>query len=646
MQMPQQPVRQLILRPNASPAPGQPPLQAPPTVRNSSLPPGYDKLANPASWVPVPTGPNACGIAPVGKRQGPVLDQHAGQAPVQRYMEHTPSCKRNIELEGSSSEGHLDTEELLQLRQRLAEALDELANLREESTALRAGMDGAVANNALRAEVLEKGLAEEIEARCELERGLGKDLRNFVKSEMEHAREMMMREMRERMDGQKVLREEVQLQQAALASFTGRVDEAIIELRTELPRLGQENAMIKAEFERLAQQCACHIERMEALERSMAEEAQERCVGLKSLNKEFREHLAQCVSTHQTELRKQLDELNSRVETANIALGKEFREHVTSETERVTTQVVEIKKLHNELRLRSDVAQNLLTKDLRDHVALEVERLAAQVAEMRRLFDELGSRADESHKALGKDLREHVALESKDLRDHLLLEREQKEKEVAELRRLNNELSSRMDAAHGALSKDLRDYVALEAERMAQQISEMKRPLDELGARTNATQAAVQSVHEHADQLEHELMEARTSLDHLGNDLEEAQGQCLQQASDLEKKVTDMDIALRSCVETTVEEVKMGLHSWVETTVVNRVNSLDRGLRTEMAERSSAIQQVVGKVSHNAERWCQLQAKFDEILVEMHRSCSPVLGASVDGRASLNSAQGGATQAV
>lgn len=519
-------------------------------------------------------------------------------------------------------------DEVQQLKQRLSEALEELPRLRQESVALQAHVETLSANGLAKVDVLEKALAQEVEARSELERVFGKELRDYVKSEMEHAREMMMREMRERMDGQKVLREEVQLQQQALAGFTGRVDEAIIELRTELPRLGQEAAGQKAGLEKLAEQQATLAERAEALEKGLAEEGQERCAGVKSLSKEFREqlaHEAQNTSAQLTELRKQLDELSSRMEASNVALGKGFREQVASETERVTSQVAELKKLHNELRLRADVAQNLLSKDMRDHVALEVERLTAQLGELRKAMDEQSSRVDDAQKAMSKDLREHIALESKDLRDHLLLERDQKEKEVAELRRLNNELGSRMDTAYGELSKDLRDYVALEAERMATDIAELKRPLEELGSRADAAQRDGLSVQEQVDQLSHALSQARSGLTRLGAQLEEAQGQSAQQASELERKIIETDGSLRSCIESCVGETKAGLHSWVETTVVNRVTSLDRGLRTEMDERSSAIQQVVTKVSHNAERWCQLQAKFDEILVEMSRANKPAV---------------------
>mmetsp|Transcript_87908 Transcript_87908/g.233362 ORF Transcript_87908/g.233362 Transcript_87908/m.233362 type:complete len:209 (-) Transcript_87908:115-741(-) len=190
-----------------------------------------------------------------------------------------------------------------------------------------------------------------------------------------------------------------------------------------------------------------------------------------------------------------------------------------------------------------------------------------------------------------------------------------------------------MDTAHGELGKDLRDYVALEAERMAAEITGVKRLQDDLGVRADAAQNDGLAVQEQVDQLSHALSEARSNLIRLGERLEEAQGQNSQQANELEKKISETDGSLRSCIEACIRETKTSFHSWVETNVVNRVTSLDRGLRTEMDERSSAIQQVVSKVSHNAERWCQLQAKFDEILVEMHRANRPAVppgGEAVD----------------
>jgi hypothetical protein len=525
--------------------------------------------------------------------------------------------------------------DLLQLKLGVAEALDAIPKLSEENMTLKASFDklSSCCGSSLQSleasvEALDRSIVSEVEARLELERGFGKDLRDFVKSEMEHAREMMVREMRERLDGQKVVREEVQLQQQALSSFTGRVDEAIIELRTELPRLCQENAALKASLEEMSEKHASQAVRLEELEKVVASEHDERCITSKNLSMEFQEHLAhetQCTGSQIAELRRQVEELGSRADSSCASLAREFREHMATEVDRVVSQLADVRKLHNELRLRSDVSQNLLSKDLRDYMAVEVERVTTQVTELRRQLDEQGTRGDEAQKALSMDLREHLALESKELREIMMLDREQKEKEVAELRRLNMELGSRMEASHGAFSKDLREYVGLEAERMMAQMAEVKRPVDELGFRTDATMAAVKVVQEQAEQLSNGLTDARSTISGLEHASREAQAQGTQQAHDLLTRLAEVDKAARACIDRSVKESNSEMHRWIDTAIVNRVNSLDRGLRTEMSERSSAIQQVNIKVATNAERWCQLQAKVDEFLVEIFKVNKPVL---------------------
>jgi len=343
---------------------------------------------------------------------------------------------------------------------------------------------------------------------------------------------------------------------------------------------------------------------------------------------EFQEQLAhetQCIASQTAELRRQVEELGSRADSSCALLAREFREHMAIEVDRVVSQLADVRKLHNELRLRSDVSLNLLSKDLRDYMAMEVERVTTHITELRRLLDEQGARGDEAQKALSMDLREHLALESKELREIMMLDREQKEKEVAELRRLNTELGSRTEASLGTFSKDLREYVGLETERMMAQLAEVKRPLDELGLRTDTTEAAVRMVQEQAEQLSHGLTDARSSISGLEHASREAHVQGTQQAHDLLTRLTEVDKAVRTCIDISVKDSSSELHRWIDAAVVSRVNSLDRGLRTEMSERSSAIQQVVAKVSHNAERWCQLQAKVDEFLVEIHRANRPCL---------------------
>lgn len=570
------------------------------------------------------------GQSPTRQEQGVVLST---STPIK-------GCSATSEVDALSTTTRPETNgELLQIKLGVAEALDALPKLSEENMTLKASFDklSACCGSSLQSleasvEALDRSIASEMDARLELERGFGKDLRDFVKSEMEHAREMMVREMRERLDGQKVVREEVQLQQQALSSFTGRVDEAIIELRTELPRLCQENAALKAALQDISEKHAPQVARLEGLERELALERDERCATSKHLSMEFQEHLAhvtQCTGSQIGELRRQVEELGSRADSSCASLAREFREHMATEVDRVVSQLADVRKLHNELRLRSDVSQNLLSKDLRDYMAVEVERVTMLVTELRRLLDEQGARCDEAQKALSMDLREHLALESKELREMVMLDREQKEKEVVELRRLNAELGSRTEASHGAFSKDLREYVGLEAERMMAQIAEVKRPLDELGLRTDATEAAVKVVQEQAEQLSHGLTDSRSSISGLEHASREAHAQGTQQAHDLLTRLAEVDKAVRECIDMSVKDSSSELHRWIDAAIVGRVNSLDRGLRTEMSERSSAIQQVVAKVSHNAERWCQLQAKVDEFLVEIHKASKPCLQTGV-----------------
>lgn len=533
------------------------------------------------------------------------------------------------ELERLREECQQQARELKELKSSISEDtgilridLDEIRSfskaVREETAALKADMDEMSASYAARTMALERGLADEVEARTELEKGLGKDLTEFVKTEMEQARETVMREMRERMDGQKVLREEVQLQQQALVSFTGRVDEVIIELRTELPRLGQEQATVKADLAGNVERLSAALERVTALERGVAEEGRERKSMVKASEKELRElqeRESQVMASQLSELRRQFDELGARTEAADAALGKELNERVATESENMLGQMAELRKAANEQRLRSDVSHNLLNKDLRDHVAAESERLGKAVGDLRRAMDDLGGRADEAQKTMGRDLREHVAVECKDLRERMALEREQLDAQLEELRRQLSDAGSRMDTSQNTLSNDLHEYVATEAERMDTRLSEFQHLLDELGGRAEDVRGEARDAHTRAEQVALDVEESQKTISRLDGKVQAVQDQCSQQATDLEKRMVEMDGAMRSTMDTTIQETKSGLHSWVDATVVNRVNSLDRGLRTEMAERSTAVQQLVGKVSHNAERWCQLQAKFDEVLV-------------------------------
>lgn len=518
---------------------------------------------------------------------------------------------------------HEAQQELQKLTTRVGEVSQEVATklpkLQEGNEALQAEL--ARVSAALQA--TETRLAKEVEARCEVERGLGRDMRELVKAEIDQAREMVVREMRERMDGQKVLREEVQLQQQSLMSFTGRVDEAIMELRTELPRLGLEGQATRAELAKISEEHTSFKTSIATLGEAIHQEGHEQRLSMQSQAKELREHVAQevqCLREQFVDFRTQVDELSSRSEAEHAALGKELRDYVIADTERADAQVLEFRKSLNELRMRTDVAANLLGKDLRDHVASEVQRVTSSCADLRRALGETGSRLEEADKVWSKELRENLALESKDLREHIALEREQCTSLGIELRRLLTELSSRMDTSQTELGKDLREYVVLESERLSTRFEEIRKPVDELAARTDATRCEARLAQERLEQLAQDVSGTSNGLERIVEKVQANQESAARQASTLEGRLTHTDMALRANAEALVEEAKTGMLKWVEETVVTRVNTLDRGLRTEMGERSVSIQQVATNVTHNADRWCQLQAKFDQILLELNRS--------------------------
>jgi hypothetical protein len=298
-------------------------------------------------------------------------------------------------------------------------------------------------------ELLERNLMQETEARCELEKVLGKDLREHVALEVEGIREMSMREMRERMDGQKVLREEVQLQQQALMGLTSRIDEALLELRTELPTLKQESASHKMVLEKVAATQASGAERLDTLEASIAEETWTR---------------------------------------------------------------------------------------------------------------------REAERALSADLRERLEAE-----------------ETLSARRSND-----LDG----------------------QFSELCRRLGEV---RDDTLASKERLLKHAD----EAARLRESSKQLDSQLRSLQGLHTDQADDFRRKLGDAEVSAHNFTDSKVRECEASMRGWVEITAVGRLDELDKILQKEMTERVASVKDLLDKTAHNTERWSQLQAKFDELLIEV-----------------------------
>mmetsp|Transcript_87901 Transcript_87901/g.246906 ORF Transcript_87901/g.246906 Transcript_87901/m.246906 type:complete len:639 (-) Transcript_87901:110-2026(-) len=459
-----------------------------------------------------------------------------------------------------------------------------------------------------RTEALERGLAEVVEAQNDSERGLGKELRDLIKTEIEGAREMMMREMRERMDGQKVLREEAHLQQQALASFTSRVDEVMIELRTELPRLGQECVAIRSEMEQIASMHASHTEQMRALEMRSAASNQDLKTLVARFDAELREHVAQELKAPTNglmEIRAHMDDLRVRFNEEHTALGEEMHRRSSADAERSAAHVSELRKLHNESFARAEETQSARSKDLRDHVAQETERASQRVEQLRVLLDDCSSRMEGAFKAS---------------REHLALERDQRSAQAADLQRSLAEHVQQSEELRRSLVVELREHIASEAERLWKELAGVQSALENVDAVANTGKSMAGASQESADRLQQDIGDVRGSLNRLEELLQGAQGRNAQRATEVERKLAETETELKANFNAKAADLQATIHTWVDETIVARINSLDRGLRTEMAERSAAVQQVSAKFAHNADRWCQLQAKFDEVLMETQKA--------------------------
>ncbi|CAE8607430.1 unnamed protein product [Polarella glacialis] len=399
------------------------------------------------------------------------------------------------------------------------------------------------------------GLATERDLRQELAeevRTLGRDLREQFQQELERLRDSVMREMRERMDGQKVLREEVQLQQGSLMRLTSRVEESLVELRTELPRMSQEQSSQHADIERIQEamgsggQGGGLLARLDQSERVLREQREQRLAAEADLRQELRElqlseatrqeqqisNLQEQLDKHCATLREALDEQQIKLQTSNEAHSQALEDGRTELLEALAGKAELLRKEHSDSLSQAS-----------DNIRAAEERLK-QLAE-------------------ASELKQTEALAG---------------------------LGKRLDAA------------------------------DE-------------------EQCRKELEARETLQERLTTELQEAKELLQQKLNGLERALVELDEGLRSWTGTCLRESESGMQHWVEATVSVRITSVDKALRKEMTERASTNEQVLDMITHNSERWCQLQAKFDELLLQTQKGgfSSFVAGAHLSGLSSYGS---------
>jgi len=169
-------------------------------------------------------------------------------------------------------------------------------------------------------------------------------------------RELLMREMRERMDGQRSIHEESRIQQESLLRVTAGLDEALIELRTELPRLRQEATGHRSDLEKVCQMRDADRAHADNIEKALEEEKETRRVAERALSGECRE-LVVCEAQRSDqaigEFRELTEELRRRRDS-DRAEFESLKERDQSHAEETAEQRRDIDRLSHHLQSLQD----------------------------------------------------------------------------------------------------------------------------------------------------------------------------------------------------------------------------------------------------------------------------------------------------
>ncbi|CAJ1345311.1 unnamed protein product [Effrenium voratum] len=425
-------------------------------------------------------------------------------------------------------------ESLEHLPSRLDEATSEFradtSSLRAEIQALSEDVNGRIAAGLRGERDQRQDLSEEV-------RGLGRDLREQLNQEVERLRDSVMREMRERMDGQKVLREEVQLQQASMMRLSSRVEDSFVELRTEMPRLAQEHTVLREELQRLQEAVGTHgtyglQARLESCEQTVKEQKEQR-------------------SQAESDLRRELRELQQS--SARAAQQAELQDRLEAQSR-------------------------------------QLQEVTEQAAKMLQSLDVQKEALERGTQSLQKEQREGAET----LRESL--------------RRSDESLRQLLNFTDG---------------KQSEAIAGLERKLEEC-----------------RDRLELADKEAQKALSlQIQGETKEVKCQLQEQLTGAEQSIVQLQDGLRGWAEQRIKDSEVGTQSWVEASVAGRVTALDKLLKKEMAERASTNEQILGMITHNSERWCQLQAKFDEVLIFLQKGMT-VSGSDAGGQGRSDGALG------
>jgi len=271
-------------------------------------------------------------------------------------------------------------------RSDLAQAVAEVDAARQTSCQeLETLLQTVEANVVSRLDHLDRSLSAEAAERGDADDKFAQTFRDALTQEVEklqtNAMRMeatIMREMRERMDSQRTLREELQVQQQSLVRLSPRVDDLLMELRAELPRLAQECSTLRANIDRNEDTLTAYVSRTQQLEEGLSVETSSRTEAHDTFTRDMK-----------TRLSKETQNLNSQVTDL-----QKTQAHLQNGVDAAKANAADAAERADRLQIQAATARELQEQtatqlqSLRDLSEQQFDRVKADITSLREWADE------------------------------------------------------------------------------------------------------------------------------------------------------------------------------------------------------------------------------------------------------------------
>mmetsp|Transcript_37628 Transcript_37628/g.86913 ORF Transcript_37628/g.86913 Transcript_37628/m.86913 type:complete len:571 (+) Transcript_37628:73-1785(+) len=177
-------------------------------------------------------------------------------------------------------------------------------------------------------------------------------------------------------------------------------------------------------------------------------------------------------------------------------------------------------------------------------------------------------------------------------------------------------VSSRRQSADG--DRELNEELQLQQEalrRLEKSLSEashqmptVQQDLADLGAQCAALRERSKDAQAAVDAM---AQQSAKSLEQLHLQVQACKEQLMQMPQEMDRKMHSIEAAMQSSLAQKADQ------DWVDEAMHTRAQNISTNLRKEMADRSAAVQQVRDDMAHNAARWRQVQAKLDDLHMEV-----------------------------